>query len=129
LESSDPAKQFTGRQYINLESYTRKGEPKLTPVQSIEDGGLIYLRTGSRTWKVKRIRRNPRVRIVRCNRSGAPLGAWVGGEAHVVEGEECERLKKLFRKEYGAVGNLLVGLVARLRGERLTTVISIRLQS
>jgi uncharacterized protein len=54
--------QFSGRRYINLESYKRNGEPKQTPVQSLEHDGLIYVRTDPTSWKVKRIRRNPHVR-------------------------------------------------------------------
>ena len=124
----ESVKQFSGRRYINLESYKKSGEPRLTPVQSIGENGMVYLRTDPRAWKVKRIRRNPHVRIVLSNRSGKPIGAWVEGEARILEGEENDRAMELFRKEYGRVGDFLIGIVARLRGERMTTVISIRLQ-
>jgi PPOX class probable F420-dependent enzyme len=121
--------QFSGRRYIDLESYKKTGEPKVTPVQSLEHDGLLYLRTGPQTWKVKRIRRNPKVRVAPSDRGGKPVGAWVEGEAHVLEGEEQERMLKVFRKEYGAIGYSMVGLVGRLRGERqMTAVISIKLQ-
>lgn len=129
MEQSDSVAQFSGRRYINLESYKISGEPKLTPVQSIENNGLVYVRTDPGTWKVKRIRRNPRVRIVPSDRNGKPTGTWVEGEAHVVEGEENERIMGLFKQEYGTVGNSMVNFVGRLRGERLTTVISIELQT
>jgi uncharacterized protein len=125
MESSDTLAQFSGRRYINLESYKRTGQPKQTPVQSIEDNGVVYLRTDPRTWKVKRIKRNPHVRIVSSDRNGKPTGTWVDGVAHIVQGEETGRIMDLFRKEYGPVGNMMVGLVARLRGERLTTIISV----
>jgi PPOX class probable F420-dependent enzyme len=121
------AAQFSGRRYINLESYKKDGKPVLTPVQSIEENGLIYLRTGPKTWKVKRIRRNPHVRVVPSDRNGKPTGTWVDGSAQILEGEESERVMTLFKKEYGAVGNSLVNFVGRLRGERLTTIISIEL--
>ena len=119
--------QFTGRRYINLESYKKNGEPKMTPVQSLEHDGLIYVRTGPTTWKVKRIRRNPRVRVVPSDRSGKPIGAWVEGEAHMLEGDDRDRMLKVFRKEYGALGYSVVNLVGRLRGEEMTAIISIKL--
>ena len=128
MRSTNPAEQFSGRRYICLESYKRDGNPKLTPVQSIEDNGLVYFRTDPRTWKVKRIKRDSRVRISLSDRSGRPTSEWFNGVAEVVEGEEGDRIDGLFRREYGTVGNLIVGLVARLRGERLTTVVSVRLQ-
>ena len=119
------ATQFSGRRYINLESYKKDGTPKLTPVQSIEENGRVYFRTDSRTWKVKRIRNNPHVRIVPSERGGNPTGTWVDGEAHILQGEEFDRVMALFKKEYGAIGNSMIGFVGRLRGERLTTIISI----
>ena len=128
MESQDPLAQFSGRRYINLESYNKAGEPKPTPVQSIEDNGVIYLRTDPKTWKVRRIQRNQNVRIVPSDRNGKPTGTWVKGEAHVLQGQESDRIMKVFREEYGTVGNMIVGFVARLRGERLTTVISVKPQ-
>lgn len=107
----------------------KRGEPKLTPVQSIENSGLVCVRTDPRTLKARRIRRNSRVRIVPSDRSGRPIGTWVEGEAHVVEGGELERMMKVFKKEYGAIGNPMISLVGRPRGERLTAVISIKLQA
>jgi hypothetical protein len=126
MEPSDTFNQFSGRRYINLESYKKSGQPKQTPVQSIEDNGVVYIRTDPRTWKVKRIERNPHVRIVASDRNGKPTGTWVDGQAHIVVGKETDRIMDLFRREYGPVGNLMVSLVARLRGERLTTIISIK---
>lgn len=121
--------QFSGRRYINLESYKKNGEPKLTPVQSLEHEGTIYVRTDPTTWKVKRIRRNPHVRVVPSDRNGKQKGTWVDGEAHMLEGEEKDGMLKVFRKEYGALGYSMVGLVARIRGERqMTAVVSISLQ-
>jgi PPOX class probable F420-dependent enzyme len=128
MEPHDSVAQFNGRRYISLESYSKNGDPKLTPVQSIQNNGTVYFRTDPGTWKVKRIRRNPHVRIAPSDRSGKPTGQWVDGEAHELQGEEATRAMKLFRREYGAVGNVLIALVARLRGERLTTVISVKPQ-
>jgi uncharacterized protein len=122
--------QFSGRRYINLESYRKNGEPRRTPVQSLEHGGLVYFRTDPTTWKIKRIRKNPHVRVVPSERNGKPTGTWVDGEAPILEGEEKDEMLKVFRKEYGAVGYSIVGLVARMRGERqMTAVVSIKLQS
>jgi len=121
--------QFSGRRYINLESYKKNGEPKKTPVQSLEHDGLLYVRTDPTTWKVKRIQNDSHVRVVPSDRNGKELGSWVDGEARMLEGEEKEGMLKVFRKEYGAVGYSMVGLVARMRGERqMSAVISIKLQ-
>jgi len=89
---------------------------------------MVYFRTDPKTWKVKRIQRNPHVRIVLSNRSGKPTGTWVDGTAQILQGPECDRVMLLFRKEYGAVGNSMLNFVGRLRGGRLTTIISIELE-
>jgi len=123
------AEQFSGRRYINLETYRKNGESKLTPVQSIEHDGLLYVRTDPSTWKVKRIKNNSRVRITLSDRSGKVTGTSVEGEARLLEGEEKDRVLQVFRKEYGAIGYSMVGLVGRMRGERqMSSVISIKLQ-
>jgi uncharacterized protein len=122
--------QFSGRRYINLESYKKNDEPKRTTVQSIEHEGLVYLRTGPTTWKVKRIQSNPHVRVVPCDRNGKPTGTWAEGEAHLLEGEENDRMLKVFKKEYGTLGYSMVGFVGRMRGEKeMTAIISIKLQT
>jgi uncharacterized protein len=124
---SSLAMQFSGRRYINLESYRRDGQPKLTPVQSLMENGPVYVQTDPATWKVKRIRNNPHVRIVPSDRNGKPKGTWVEGEAELLQGNERDRILRLFKSEYGMVGSRIVSLIARLRGERLTEVIRISL--
>ena len=122
--------EFSGRKYINLESYNLRGEPKRTPVQSMEYNGLIYVRTDPKTWKVRRIRKNPHVRIVISDRNGKPMSNWVDAEAQIVESEEKRNeIQNVFKKAYGRVGNSIVNLVARGRGEQLTEVITIKLSS
>ena len=126
---AESASPFSGRRYINLESYKKDGTPKQTPVQSIEENGLIYFRTGPDTWKVKRILRNSHVRVATSDRNGKPKGQWFDGDASILEGAEKARVEVLFRKEYGVLGNSLVGLVGRMRGERLSTFVSVKLRA
>jgi hypothetical protein len=118
--------QFSGRRYINVESYKKDGTPKLTPVQSIERDGTVYFRTGPDTWKVKRIRNNPHIRIVLSDMRGNPLGEWVEGEAEVLDGTDKIKAEQFFKEEYGPVGNSLINLVGRMRGHRLTAFVSVR---
>jgi PPOX class probable F420-dependent enzyme len=120
--------QFSDHGYINLESYTDKGEARRTIVQSLEHDGLIYFRTDPDSWKVKRIQGNPHVRVMASNRKGASLGVWLEGEAHLLEGRENEKFLHLFRKEYGAVGYSVVSLIGRFRGmPRMDAVVSVKL--
>jgi len=129
LPANAELRQFSGRRYINLESYDTNGRPKLTPVLSLDSEGILYARTGPTKWKVKRIRANPRVRVVPCDSKGRITGTWVEGEAQILEGEALEQAMAKFRDEFGIVGNSLRLAAYRLfREEPMTTVISIRLQ-
>ena len=85
------------------------------------------MRTDPSTWKIKRIQRNPHVRVALSDRSGKPIGDWIDGQARILEGEEKDRMLEFFKKEYGSFGYSMVGFVGRLRGERhMTAIISNR---
>src|SRR5579872_6793294 len=120
--------QFSGRKYYALESYKKNGEPKVTPVLGIESSGIIYFRTGERKWKVRRIKRNQRVRLVPCSGTGKPTGTWAEGEARILEGKERTRAASLFKEQFGATGDWLRRASYRLlRGEPMCAYVSIRL--
>ena len=123
----DPIGPLSGRGYVVLESYDESGAPRLTPVDAVGHGRVIYAWTDSRTNKVKRINANPRVRVALTDLSGKPKGDWFEGEAQLVgDGEMGEALAE-FRKVYGPLRYSMFHVVARLRGERLDAVIRMTL--
>jgi uncharacterized protein len=117
--------EFSNNRVINLETYKKSGNPVQTPVWFVQDTGIIYVRTDPKTWKVKRIKNNPVVRIVPSNMSGKILGTWMKAEAHIVEREKATQMLQLFRKKYGMMGRIF-DFFNRLRGKRLSTIISIK---
>lgn len=119
--------QFSSERVICLESYRKNGNPVQTPVWVVEKGGTIYVRTDPNTGKVKRIRRNPAVRIAQSNMRGKILGSWIRGDAHFLEGKEADPIQELFRKKYGMMGRLS-GFSNKLRGRNVSTVIAIELK-
>jgi uncharacterized protein len=119
------AQLFSREKCISLETYRSDGEPVRTTTFVVVDAGLVYVRTDQHTGKVKRILANPRVRIAPCNMRGSPKGAWVDGEARLVEGDEAARVLTLFKGKYGLLASILDPL-NRFRGMRLTTIISIK---
>ena len=117
--------QFRDRKYLNLETYRRNGKGVRTPLWFVEAGGLIYVETLSETGKVKRLRKDARVRLAPSDRHGKPEGEWVEGEAHLVGGDEARRARELLGKKYG-LQKRLVGVMYRfMKGEPV--VISIHL--
>lgn len=104
------AAQFSNVKTVSLETYRKNGEAVRSPVWIVEDSGKLFIRTDPNSWKAKRIRKNPSVRLAPSDMRGNVKGEWVKGEASfVVDQEESGRVLKLFSKKYGLMGKL-VGL-------------------
>ncbi len=93
--------QFHQQAYLNLETFKRNGQSVQTPVWFVEHEGRLYIRTRAESWKVKRIRRNPQVRVAPCDVQGKLLGEWVKGQARVISEAEASFFSPLARRKYG----------------------------
>ncbi len=112
--SHEALTQFANQEYLNLESCKKDGTPVQTPVWFAADDGVLYVYTLANTGKVKRIRRNPCVRIVPCTMRGTVIGQWVHAEAHIVDAATAEHGHALLLQKYGwkkRLGNMLSGLM------------------
>ena len=93
--------QFKGHQYINVETYRKTGEAVATPVWFIELDDKLFVRTGAQSGKIKRIQRNPKIRVAPCDARGNLLGEWVAAQAHIVDEKTAEAVNQLLKKKYG----------------------------
>ena len=116
--------QFAGQDYLSLESYRKSGQPVATPVWFAEEQGVFYIYSLAHAGKVKRIRHNPRVRLVPCDLRGKPKGAWVEGRAEILDAAGAAHGHQLLNRKYfwKRVGDLYSKLMKRER-----VVIAIRL--
>ena len=103
----DKSGQFTKRKYINLETYKKGGEAVRTHMWFVEDNGIIYVRTGENSGKVKRARNNPDTRIVPSNFLGYPKGYWSNGKILTCSTAEKEKATYLFKQKYGLQEKIL----------------------
>jgi uncharacterized protein len=101
---------FRGARQCLVVSFKRSGEPVPTPVNFGLATGRLYFRSEPRSAKVKRIRRDPHVRVCPCDLRGKPTGATVEGTARVLAGEEAERA------DAALAGNWTKGMKAMERG-------------
>ena len=92
--------QFAADKYISLETFRKNGQGVKTPVWFVLHNDAIYAYTEADSWKVKRIRNNPRVRVAVCNVRGAVKGPWVDGTASIVDGDERLAADKLLDRKY-----------------------------
>ena len=98
---SDPKlAQFRGQKYISLETFKKNSVGVKTPVWFVLHNNALYVYTEADSWKVKRIRNNPRVRVAVCNIRGDVKGQWLDGTASIVDGDERLAADKLLDRKY-----------------------------
>ena len=111
---------FPGR-YLSVTSFKRDGTGDATPLWFVSDGERLLVLTGLRSWKVKRIRRNPHVLIAPCRPNGKLRGEPVPGRVEVLTATaELDRVQKLLMKRYRLtyrVVMLAYWIGRRLRGQ------------
>jgi PPOX class probable F420-dependent enzyme len=92
--------QFEGQKYISLETFKKNGDGVKTPVWFVLHDSAFYVYTEADSWKVKRIRNNPRVRVAVCNVRGNIKGPWLDATASLIDGEERHTADKLLDRKY-----------------------------
>ena len=110
--------QFTGKRYLNLETYRKSGAAVRTPLWFAQDEaeGVLYVCSLADSGKVKRLRNNPRVRIVPSDIKGNPKGEWVEARAEILDAQGAARGHQLLREKY--VMKRLFDLLGRLKKRR-----------
>jgi uncharacterized protein len=104
---ADDAIPFADAKYVNLRSFKRDGSPVDTPVWFATVDGRVVIFTDGTSYKVKRIRRNAKVELARCDARGGLRGPWLPGQARVVEEPD------LVSRSYDAL-NLKYGWLMRI---------------
>ena len=92
--------QFGGQKYISLETFKKNGQGVKTPVWFVLHDDALYLYTEADSWKVKRIRNNPQVRVAVCNVRGVVMGPWLDATASIVDGDERLAADRLLDRKY-----------------------------
>jgi len=92
--------QFDGEKYISIETFKKNGQGVKTPVWFVPHNGAFYVYTEADSWKVKRIRNNPRVRVAKCDIRGNVKGVFIDGTAQIIDGEERRIADKLLDQKY-----------------------------
>src|SRR5207244_4481046 len=91
-----------GEKYIRLTTYRKDGTEASTPVWVVsDDGRRLLVWTGAATWKVRRIRRDPRVRVTASDARGQPKGEPVDGTARLLGADAEELVMGLLNRKYG----------------------------
>jgi uncharacterized protein len=87
------------RRYISLTTFKRDGTPVSTPVWVVsDDGERLLVWSAAKTWKVRRIRRDPEVLVAPASFRGKERGERVPATACVIDHPGIDAL---LRRKYG----------------------------
>ncbi len=90
--------------YVLLTTFRQDGTPVSTPLWAALDGDRLLMWTVTDSWKVKRIRRNPRVTVAACDVRGNPKGPAVEATAEILDDAGTDRARDAIAKRYGLLG-------------------------
>src|SRR5260370_3436807 len=97
-----PATPFDDEKYISLETFRKDGNGVKTPVWVAPLDGKLVIFTAGDSFKVKRIRRNPKCRAAACDMRGKVKGDWLEGTAPIVQDADGQqRAPAALRQKYG----------------------------
>ncbi|MCJ1674861.1 MULTISPECIES: PPOX class F420-dependent oxidoreductase [unclassified Rathayibacter] len=89
--------------FVSLTTFRKTGVGVSTPVWIARDGADLIVTTPRKSGKVKRLRNDPRVTLVPCDRRGrvADGATALEAEAHIVsDTDTVERLGRVFLRKY-----------------------------
>lgn len=92
--------EIRSQKYISLATFRANGVAVRTPIWFAESDGKLVFMTPNDTWKYKRIRNNPRVKVASCTMRGKITGPDFDGTARMLPPNEWERAKRLIRQKY-----------------------------
>ena len=99
---------LAGEKYISLTTFKRDGTPVATPVWVVsDDGRRLLVWTGPETWKVKRLRRNPRVLVAASDLRGRTRGESYEGVGRLLDIPQGSIVEPLLDRKYGVTRRLL----------------------
>lgn len=114
--------RLAAERYVLLTTYRRTGDPVATPIWVAGDNGELVVWTERHSGKVKRVRRDPAVRIQACDLRGRGThGLEVTGQARLLDDAGSERVRHAIARKYGLFGRVTM-FFSRLRGGRERTI-------
>ncbi len=93
--------------YVLLTTFRKDGTPVSTPIWVAADGGELVMFSERKAGKIRRIRRDGKVRVQACDLRGRQThGPELTGTARLVEGEDYRRVQRLLARKYGIIGQV-----------------------
>jgi PPOX class probable F420-dependent enzyme len=87
-------------EYVLLTTFTKDGRPKPAPIWAVRDHDRMLVITDDESWKVKRIRKTPRVTVAKSGSLGKPKSEAVEAVARVLPKSETRAVYNAILKRY-----------------------------
>jgi PPOX class probable F420-dependent enzyme len=97
---ADPRDHFRNQKFIMLTSFRKSGTGVDTEMWFVLDDGRLFVRTDANHYKVKRMRRNPTVKVAPCDFTGKTTVEPFTARAVEMPASEEPRLARLFAKKF-----------------------------
>jgi PPOX class probable F420-dependent enzyme len=128
--NDDLARKIGAEKFVSLTTFKRDGSAVAGPMWIAADDDDLVVWTPADSWKVKRLRRDPRVRLAPCNRTGkvAPDAPVLEATAVVIEDPtQVAQVEARVKEKYGfefRVITMVEAVLARGRKPRVAVRIS-----
>jgi PPOX class probable F420-dependent enzyme len=120
-------KDMAASDFIALETYRKNGQGVITPVWVTAQDGKLFVWTRNSTGKVKRIRRNPTVKLCQSDGRGKAKSEWIEARARLLSQPEAlaEQQKRMAAK-YGLQYHVLniMGKLSRNKDSNIVIELS-----
>ena len=126
----DLARQIGAEKFVSLTTFKRDGSAVAGPMWIAQDGQDLVVWTPADSWKVKRVRRDPRVQLTPCGRTGkvAPGARVLEATAVVItDPHRVAGVAGRIKDKYGVAFRIITfveALLARGRKPRVALQIS-----
>lgn len=103
MTPDDLTRRLGDEAFVDLVSFRTDGSAAHTPVWVSGDGERLFVSTFGDSWKVRRIRADPRVAVAPCDGPGEllPGASYVAGLAEVLDRSEFREGVRAHRAKYG----------------------------
>lgn len=128
---SDDVSSLADEKFVSLTTWKKSGERVASAMWLARDGNTLVMWTPADSWKVKRLRRDDRVEMTPCGRSGKVNEAakTIHGSAVVdADPTETARVKQLIKDKYGFefhVITFLERIIARGSKDRVVVRVTV----
>ena len=110
--------------YIALETFRKNGEGVITPVWVAGENDKLYVWTDLDSWKIKRIRKDHRVRLCESDSGGNPKSEWLEARASILDSEEAiQKARSLLKSKFGFQFRIF-GIMGRKKPKAIIEIIA-----